>query len=327
MFELGPILDVAIGMAFVFVLFALLVSTIFEAIASVFGLRARALENTIIRLIEDPQSLQVVKARIGDGLFFIFQAEKRSLKALAASDPGSDVGVVFSHVYGHPMVGGAVVRNKPSYVPASAFASALLYVLRQGRGGSLLNQIEQGVGALPKGSSLRTALETIVGEAQGDFAKIQSGVETWYDATMARLSGAYKRFTQPCNLAIGLVVAVALNVNAVDLTGKLYAEPGLRAALAGEATSYIQNNTRAEAAKVNAAEHLLLEAAPTVGWSLPPWGWGARQWGGAIFGWLITAAAGMMGGPFWFDSLQKLVNLRGTGPRPKSKSETVAANV
>jgi len=79
--------------------------------------------------------------------------------------------VVFDKVYNHPLVGGGVARNKPSYVTAGAFASALLYVLRQGKGGSLLSQIEQGVGALPAGSSLRTALETIIGDAQGAVSK------------------------------------------------------------------------------------------------------------------------------------------------------------
>jgi hypothetical protein len=35
-------------------------------------------------------------------------------------------------------------------------------------------------------------------------------------------------------------------------------------------------------------------------------------------GWLVTARAGMLGAPFWFDLLQKITNLRGTGPKPAS---------
>jgi hypothetical protein len=33
-------------------------------------------------------------------------------------------------------------------------------------------------------------------------------------------------------------------------------------------------------------------------------------------GWLITGLAVALGAPFWFDLLNKLVNLRGSGPRP-----------
>ncbi len=34
-------------------------------------------------------------------------------------------------------------------------------------------------------------------------------------------------------------------------------------------------------------------------------------------GWLITAAAVSLGAPFWFDLLNKLVNLRAAGKKPK----------
>ena len=35
-----------------------------------------------------------------------------------------------------------------------------------------------------------------------------------------------------------------------------------------------------------------------------------------VIGWLITGLAVALGAPFWFDLLNKLVNLRGAGPRP-----------
>ena len=36
-----------------------------------------------------------------------------------------------------------------------------------------------------------------------------------------------------------------------------------------------------------------------------------------ILGWLITALAVSLGAPFWFDLLNRLVKLRGTGTKPK----------
>ena len=38
-----------------------------------------------------------------------------------------------------------------------------------------------------------------------------------------------------------------------------------------------------------------------------------------IFGWLLTAFAVCLGAPFWFDMLNRLVNLRGTGANPAEK--------
>lgn len=41
-----------------------------------------------------------------------------------------------------------------------------------------------------------------------------------------------------------------------------------------------------------------------------------------IAGWIITTLAVFMGAPTWFDILSKLVNLRGTGKKPKVNSKT-----
>lgn len=43
----------------------------------------------------------------------------------------------------------------------------------------------------------------------------------------------------------------------------------------------------------------------------------AGWWFSHVLGWLLTAVLLMLGAPFWFDVLGKLVNLRAGGPRPK----------
>lgn len=40
-----------------------------------------------------------------------------------------------------------------------------------------------------------------------------------------------------------------------------------------------------------------------------------------VFGWIFTATALTLGAPFWFDLLQKFVNVRGAGGRPKREDE------
>ena len=39
----------------------------------------------------------------------------------------------------------------------------------------------------------------------------------------------------------------------------------------------------------------------------------------ALAGWLISATATIYGAPFWFDMLQKVTRLAGTGPPPPEK--------
>ncbi|AGZ41925.1 hypothetical protein [Actinoplanes friuliensis] len=43
---------------------------------------------------------------------------------------------------------------------------------------------------------------------------------------------------------------------------------------------------------------------------------GARDWLLKLLGLVLTAAAAALGAPFWFDLLNRLVNLRSTGKRP-----------
>jgi hypothetical protein len=39
-----------------------------------------------------------------------------------------------------------------------------------------------------------------------------------------------------------------------------------------------------------------------------------------LIGWSLTAAAGVLGAPYWFGMLSKVVNIRGSGPKPQTSS-------
>jgi hypothetical protein len=42
-------------------------------------------------------------------------------------------------------------------------------------------------------------------------------------------------------------------------------------------------------------------------------------------GWLITAVATLFGAPFWFDALERVVRLKGSGPSPAEKRAHMGA--
>ena len=59
-----------------------------------------------------------------------------------------------------------------------------------------------------------------------------------------------------------------------------------------------------------------------------PIGWGdgrAEFHSWTILGWLLTALLVMLGGPFWFDLLSRLVSLRGAGPKPLTAADDTAS--
>jgi hypothetical protein len=44
-----------------------------------------------------------------------------------------------------------------------------------------------------------------------------------------------------------------------------------------------------------------------------------------IAGWLIAAVATLFGAPFWFDALQRIIRLKGSGPSPAEKQSNAGA--
>lgn len=128
------------------------------------------------------------------------------------------------------------------------------------------------------------------------------------------MSGAYKRQSQRWCFAIALVLAVIFNIDSFHLFSTLWQHPAL--------ITQISTPQSSEAALK------ALKALP-IGWQT---GLSFSEVWKTIFdspiiivGWIITASASLFGGPFWFDLLKLLVNLRGTGAKPKGASDTQPA--
>ena len=228
-----------------------------------------------------------------------------------------------------------------------------------------LGKLRRGVAALsvisPEVNQTLNALllnveEYVVG-GETNLAKARRNVETWFDDSMDRVSGAFKRYSQTMALLIGLAVALFLNVDSIDLTLYLWREPSVRQVLAQNAADFdlTQQNLRDDPA--GALQSLRNQF---VGLSLPI-GWGITRVPSAaltdancqlfprerqsfgipvvgshfcvtqpstsnqanlaikLLGIFITAMAARQGAPFWFDILKRVVNLRGTGANPTEK--------
>src|SRR5262249_60409716 len=71
-------------------------------------------------------------------------------------------------------------------------------------------QIKQAALALPAGT-VRDALLSNLMVANDDVDKLRTSIATWYDNSMERLSGAYKRQLKLITMLIGLAVPVGFN--------------------------------------------------------------------------------------------------------------------
>ncbi len=210
-------------------------------------------------------------------------------------------------------------------------------------------------------AELKKALETLWRAASGNVVTFRAGVEEWFNHTMDRATGWYKRVAQCMALGLGLTLAVALNVDTIHVTERLWADGPLRSAVLEQVkklplpvtttTSPATTTTTVEGAPATPtpattpATTVPANGAPTTtvagigdqiesiqaglgqisGLQLPL-GWDEDQrphtYPVAILGWILTAIALSLGAPFWFDLLNKVTALRGGGTQETTPTQS-----
>jgi hypothetical protein len=74
-----------------------------------------------------------------------------------------------------------------------------------------------------------------VASAQTPLQKLHDSTEVWFNNSMDRVSGAYKRYTQGALLVIGLIIAILLNADTIQMWKRLAENDALRTAMADRA--------------------------------------------------------------------------------------------
>jgi hypothetical protein len=355
--------------------------------------------------------------------------------------------ITVESIFHHPLIFSlSKGESDPSYIAAGAFSKAMLDILvpavstdgKEALNLSALTMADLRTAILNvKNVKLQRSLAALLRSAEGDVDKFKVALEDWFNHSMDRVTGWYKRHAQTWLVILGFILAVICNVDALRIIRTLSTNPNLAKAVTAQAESYTKANgppaTQAEIkqariekdAKIKAAEakvaavkqamapeNLLkaqqelaaaqaaakgdatntepakgdpakadpvklaqekldqvkqamdpknleaavkeLEAAENwdgvmadfnknledlrktgipmgwdndmreeFGWSkLDPnllnWRWSVVF--PALCGWALTALAASLGAPFWFDLLQRVMNLRANGRAPEEKA-------
>lgn len=322
-------LDVLIGLSYTFLAVSLLCAATREAIASLFQTRAKVLLDGVLTMLHEPAG----KSRLRGML--------PSLQRLLRLDGGFklehlDSAALTAEVMRHPLISGMAQRGRmPSYIPSAIFARAFVSTLttRYGKGQTaamLLNKVGN--------EGLTRTLLAIMGEGPDDAAALENAVRIWYDTVMERISGWYKRRSQFVLFLVGLFYAAAMNIDALQLSSRLWKDAGLRDGMVDKAqlvqVSGLPVDTVATAltqTKVAKAQAQELQKLP-IGWPSSRFDGVNGVWAFvvaltfALVGWVATAFAASLGSPFWFDGVGWLLALRGTGAKPVAET-TVAPTV
>lgn len=331
-------IDTAIGVCLFFLLVSLLCSGLREAGETVLKSRARDLERGLRMLLDDELGVVLMPTFLGHGL----------LSSL--SDGNYDPGQLRKSWLGgglHLPIGSART-GFPSYIPSRQFASTLIDVIARGPSEQVYPvssrpltsaSLRAAAAQLPSAKLQRVVLSAL-DTAGDDLVATRREIEKWFDGSMDRVSGWYKRRTQIVLFCIGLALAIVLNLDALTVAARLNTDPALKAASIAVATGIQASGNSPSAAQ---AETDLDKIGYPIGWESGKTGWpmpapqacsdpktGCQTLHvGAIvemvIGWLITAFAVTLGAPFWFDLLNRFMIIRSTvKPTQKSPDEASA---
>lgn len=296
--DVNAALEVGTGLVIMYLLLALLCTVFTEIISTVLGWRAKNLREGIETLLDDPKL---------DGL-------KTDFFRLP----------VISKAY--EMAG----KHGPSYMASKQFASGLLEFLGKGAwpvgaGAIKPDDIVKAIKDLPE-SDTRRRLIAYATETSGDIEAFRLRIAQWYDDAMERWGGNFKRKTQLWSFLIAAAIVVVLNADTFHVGKTLWKDPAARAEVVALADQIKIDDPRYAQIKKDLRPF--------------PLGWGAPNWGPVIespkppektdadagdwvwwvilkiVGLAVSAFAVSLGAPFWFQILNKLNAIRGSGRKP-----------
>jgi hypothetical protein len=143
---------------------------------------------------------------------------------------------------------------------------------------------------------------------------------------MGRLSDSYKRQATLWLGALGFVLAVVVNAATPDVVARLWTAPVTREAVVSAAQNVGDAGNAGLLRDVAGITNTLTEVSIPVGWvAVVPDGFG--WWLGHVLGWGLTAVLVMVGAPFWFELLERLITFKsgGTGGQPARADQDPAA--
>jgi hypothetical protein len=296
------IVEVALGLAAVYLVFSLLCSTLVEFISGLLSLRGKQLERGIRYLVEDET--------LSDNLLRHSMLSKLSDK-----------------------------YRKASYIPAENFRIALIDSLQlyANEEKTLTDCLKE----LPEGG-LRQSLTAMWLDSNNDEAIFKEKIENWFAANMVRVSGWYKRQIQKTLLLVAFILAALMNIDSIRIARDIPHDNELRSEMVKQLPKLIPQQglfSDEKALKVTGIggevellkqRYQILQRTTNELETLElPLGWHGftfisqsfqwYDWLLMILGWFISAFAASMGADFWFASIGKVINLRSGGKPASSK--------
>lgn len=169
------------------------------------------------------------------------------------------------------------------------------------------------------GNRIKTQKDSI----ETEIFELQTQIENWFDSSMTRASGVYKRNARGIAILIGIIVAVSANADSLYIVSNLSRSSVVRTAISENAQRLADPNAPLTPEGFRQIARNIQESKVTdlpLGWNTTivteqtqaEKAWGIRYLK-RLIGWTISGIAISMGSSFWYDLLNKVVNVRNAG--------------
>ena len=291
----STVLEVAMGVACVYLLLGLCCLAINECVAAILRTRAKLLRQGIDQLLVQKEGLSPTNF-----------AEK---------------------FYQHPLVRQAV-DQQASYLPSRTFSQVILDLTNPASPSSSNSyyDLDNAIRTMPP-SDLRVVLISCLQSAPGSVQGARQAIERWYGSAMDRVSGRYKRTVQTWTLVFATIFTVSLNVDTLRIARRLWIAPVLRSQMEQAARNPAPSNLtvnypnpdepsnpQVSTPVETSAGRPSTELTSIVGWE--SFVHTPMDWFQQIIGWLLTIFAVSVAAGFLFDVLGRFAMLRYAEPPP-----------
>lgn len=320
-------LDVIIGLVFIYVLLALVCTVLMEMIAGFCDSRTKNLRLGIKNLLGESQAITML------------QHARRLVRGDSDRGAGQPPSLV-DEFYNHPLIKTLHEDGTPpSYIPPATFALTVIdmFAPAQGTGVRTVDDFTAGVTSrLENYPDLQRNLLIIIDESEADMAKLKMNIEVLFNNAMERVAGWYKNKTQVPLIISATLLCLVANADTIRIAKSLSHDEPLRSALVAQAQEYAK---KAQPTTGGPDQDATVKLDQTIGeirklglgfgWDNVEWQavkedwrntekW-PKEWPFRLIGIIITALAVSLGAPFWFDILNRLVNIRAVGKSPAEK--------
>jgi cytochrome c biogenesis protein CcdA len=321
----STVLDVVIGLSLVYLSASLFVTTLNEYVNQLLRMRAKQLVGDLAELISDKGVRATLRANPALAKLFPAVDGEKVRKQAAKKVDRFTSSYIDTKILAQQIVGG--VQAAAAVAPGSAAPATMASIV-------------SAIAAIPGSGPLKGQLLALAQSTDDKVEKFVENVSAWADQSLTMMGEVYKRKLQLISFVVGFAVAAGLNLDTVTIVSHLWHDEQTRAAVAAYAGDFVEkvpaetfNDCLENPADESDACALVNQIAGSlnnddsvlsqlpIGYPVEPvWQFGPYKWLGAVPGWLLTALATALGAPFWFDLLNRVVNVRHAMRKPQEES-------